>query len=152
MEYTLREIKDEILMARFKDPRVCFALSFASVGSAFLRNEPFYPDRLDEQLDEQVKKYLASPRGLKIDKTKSKVYLSDIFNWNKKDFVAKYGNIKKFRELKPEMRAYLNFITTDDLLSTGRYIYISEETAKYLKSSNYQIAHEPFSWHLNEQR
>lgn len=152
MEYPLREIKDDILMARFNDPRVCFALSFASVGSAFLRNEPYYPDRLNEQLDEQVKKYLASPKGLKIDKTAKTVHLSDIFNWNKADFIAKYGNIKKFRNLKPEMRAYLNFITTDDLSSDGRYLYISEETAKYLKNSDYQLAHEPYKWQLNEQR
>lgn len=152
MEYTLSEIKDGILMARFRDPRVCFALSFASTGSAFLRNEPYYPKRLDKQLDDQVKKYLASPKGLKIDKTKKMVHLSDIFNWNKKDFVAKYGNIKKFRDRKPEMRAYLNFITTDDLLGDGRYLYISEETAKYLKNGDYRIALEPYKWNLNEQR
>ena len=152
LEYTLREIKDEILVARFTDLRVCFALSFASVGSAFLRNEPYYPDRLDKQLDEQVKKYLTSPKGLKIDKTKKMVYLSDIFNWNRKDFVAKYGHIKKFRDKKPEMQAYLNFITADDLLGNNRYLYISEETAKYLKNGDYRLAHESFNWHLNEQR
>lgn len=152
MEYTLSEIKDGILMARFRDPRVCFALSFASTGSAFLRNEPYYPKRLDKQLDDQVKKYLASPKGLKIDKTKKMVHLSDIFNWNKKDFVAKYGHIKKFRNQKPEMRAYLNFITLDNLGGDGRYLYISEETAKYLKNGDYRIALEPYKWHLNEQR
>ncbi|KKK74663.1 hypothetical protein LCGC14_2881530 [marine sediment metagenome] len=138
-------------MARFNDPRVCFALSFASVGSAFLRNEPYYPNKLDKQLDDQVKKYLASPKGLKIDKTKKTVHLSNIFNWNRKDFIAKYGDIKKFRNLKPDMQAYLNFVTTDDLLGDGRYLYISEETAKYLKNGDYQIALEPYKWHLNEQ-
>ena len=152
LQYTLREIKDGILMARFNDPRVCFALSFASVGSAFLRNEPYDPNRLDKQLDEQVKKYLATPKGLRIDKTRNIVYLSDIFNWNRKDFVAKYGHIKKFRDKKPEMQAYLNFITADDILGNGRHLYISEETAKYLKNGDYQLAHEPFKWHLNEQR
>ncbi|HEG42957.1 MAG TPA: DUF547 domain-containing protein [Phycisphaerales bacterium] len=151
LEYTLREIKDGLLMARFNDPRVCFALSFASVGSAFLRNEPYYPNKLDKQLDDQVKKYLASPKGLKIDKTKKTVHLSNIFNWNRKDFIAKYGDIKKFRNLKPDMQAYLNFVTTDDLLGDGRYLYISEETAKYLKNGDYQIALEPYKWHLNEQ-
>jgi len=100
LEYRLREIKEDRLMARFNDPRVHFALSYACVGGAFLRNEPYYPDRLDKQLDEQVKKYLGSPKGLKINKSKKMVYLSDVFNQNRKDFINKYGPIKKFRDRK----------------------------------------------------
>ncbi|MHC5213335.1 MAG: DUF547 domain-containing protein, partial [Planctomycetota bacterium] len=55
-EYTLQEIEQDFLLKRYKDPRICFALSNASVGGATLRNEPYTASRLDEQLDDQVKK------------------------------------------------------------------------------------------------
>jgi len=141
MEYTLREIEREILLERFKDPRIFFALSYASIGGAFLRNEAYRPEKLDEQLDEQVKKFLSSPQGMKIDRTKKIVFLSDIFNWYKKVFVEKYGSIKKFRDREPDIRAYLNFIIN----------YASGDDIGYLKSNNYAIRFQLYDWHLNEQ-
>ena len=151
IQYTLSEIKSEILMKRYQDPRVCFAMSFASTGGAILRNEPYYPSKLDEQLDDQVRRFLASPKGMRIDRSSKKVYISDIFNWNKADFIASYGEIKKFRERREDIRAFLNLITLEDIAGSGNYLYISEETAGFFNSKDYEIAFEQFNWHLNDQ-
>ncbi len=141
LEYTLREIEREILMARFRDPKIFFALSYASMGGAFLRNEPYYPGKLDQQLDEQARKFLSSPRGFRIDKTKKIIFLSDIFNWYKPVFIEKYGSIKKFRAREPAVQAYLNFIVN----------YVSPDNVGYFESDNYVVRFQLYDWHLNEQ-
>ena len=141
IEYTLREIEREILMAGFKDPRICFTFSYATRGGALLRNEPYYPDKLDEQLDDQVKKFLATPRGLRIDHQEKTIRLADIFNWYKRDFIEKYGDIKKFRDRPAHIQAYLNCIVK----------YISSDDLKYVESRDYEVKFLKYDWRLNEQ-
>ncbi len=141
IEYTLREIEREILMARYADPRICFTFSYATLGGALLRNEPYYPDKLDEQLDDQVKKFLADPRGLRIDHKEKTIRLADIFNWYKSDFIEKYGDIKKFRDRPEHIQAYLNCIVP----------YISSDDLKYVESQDYEVKFLKYDWRLNEQ-
>jgi hypothetical protein len=141
IEYTLREIEREILMARFKDPRICFTFSYATLGGALLRNEPYHPDKLDEQLDDQVKKFLATPQGLRFDHQEKVVRLGDIFNWYKGDFIEKYGDVKKFRDRPAHIQAYLNCIIK----------YISPDDLKYIESKDYEVKFLKYDWRLNEQ-
>jgi hypothetical protein len=141
MEYTLREIEREILLKRFGDPRVCFTLSYASAGGAFLRNEAYRADKLDEQLDEQTKRFLADPRGLKIDHVKKVFFISDIFSWYEEYYVEKYGQVKRFRDRNADIQAYLNFIVDR----------VSADTAKQLKTKPYPVRSLMYNWHLNEQ-
>ncbi len=141
IEYTLREIEREILMARFKDPRICFTFSYATLGGALLRNEPYYPNKLDEQLDDQVKKFLATPQGLTIDHQEEIVRLGDIFNWYKGDFIEEYGDIKRFRDRPAHIQAYLNCIVK----------YISSDNLKYIESKDYDVKFIKYDWRLNEQ-
>jgi len=141
MEYTLREIEKEILMKRFGDPRIFFALSYASMGGAFLRNEPYYPEKLDQQLDEQTRKFLSRPRGLRIDKNNKIIFLADIFNWYKPAFIEKYGSVKKFRARQKHIQSYLNFVAG----------YVSTENVGYFESDNYKVEFQLYDWRLNEQ-
>ncbi len=141
IEYTLREIEREILLQRFEDPRICLALSYASMGGAMLRNEPYYPDRLDEQLDDQCRRFLADRRGFQIDHNARTVYLSDVFNWYKQDFIGKYGDVRRFRDKPQPVQAYLNFAIQ----------YISEADVRYLESQDYTVEFRKYDWRLNEQ-
>jgi len=141
MEYTLKEIEREILMKRFQDPRICFTLSYASMGGAFLRNEPYYPDKLEKQLEDQAEKFLSSTRGFRIDKTKKIIFLADIFNWYQSVFINKYGSVKKFRDRKPRIQSYLNFIVN----------YVSPGNVSYFESDDYKVEFLLYDWHLNEQ-
>ena len=156
-EYTLREIERDLLLGgfeenddseidilidKFDDLRVIFALTYASKSSAFLRNEAYRPDRLDTQLDEQVKKFLASDRGMVIDKQNNQVSLSGIFDWYKEYFLlSDYSRIKKFRQQPDNIRAYLNFIVR----------YVSPEDASYLSNADFDARRTVrYHWDLND--
>lgn len=141
MEYTLPEIEREILLKRFDDLRVCFTLSYASAGGAFLRNEAYRADKLDNQLDEQTRRFLADPRGLKIDHVKKVFFISYIFSLYKEYYVEKYGQVKRFRDRNVDIRAHLNFIVD----------HVSPDTAKQLKTKPYPVRSMMYNWHLNEQ-
>ncbi|MHC4287717.1 MAG: DUF547 domain-containing protein [Planctomycetota bacterium] len=141
-EYNLQEIEQDFLLKRYKDPRICFALSNASVGGATLRNEPYTASRLDEQLDDQVKKYLATNKGIRWDKDNNILHLSNVFQAHTKTFLEsdKWAAIKKFRKRKDEERIWLNFILP----------HLSEEDIRYLETSEFKIKFIEFDWHLNE--
>ncbi|MCD6174302.1 MAG: DUF547 domain-containing protein [Planctomycetes bacterium] len=140
-EYTLQEIEQDFLLKRYKDPRLCFALSNASVGGATLRNEPYQADHLDEQLDDQVKKYLNTEKGMRWDKDDNSLFLSNIFQIYKDTFLeSDLAAIKKFRSRKDEERVWFNFITP----------YRSEEDVRHLEDAELRIRFIDFDWHLNE--
>ena len=143
LEYTLEEIEREFLLGRHNDPRILFALSYASLGGAMLRHEPYVPEKLNEQLDEQVRRYLMSPRGIQIDKEKGIVHLSNLFTmFGHKEFFlsSEYASIKKFRNRKPEEQAWLNFIRN----------YLPEDDIRYLETATFDIKFMKYNWLLNE--
>lgn len=140
LEYTLREIERDILIKRFEDPRICFALSYASMGGAFLRNEPYYPHRIDRQLDEQTQRFLQSPRGVLIEHDTATLQLSDIFVWYKDLMIAKYGPIKKFRDRPDDIRSYLN----------GILLYLKPEDVRFIETTNPAVKFMKYDWQLNE--
>jgi hypothetical protein len=140
-EYTLKEIEQDFLLKRYADSRICFALSNATVGGPPLRNEPYKAERLDAQLDDQVKKYLSTDKGMRWDKDNNTLYLSNIFQIYKKTFLdSEWAEIKKFRDRQPEVRTWLNFILP----------YLSEQDVRYLEDNNVRIKFIDFDWHLNE--
>lgn len=140
LEYTLREIERDILIKRFEDPRVCFAISYASMGGAFLRNEPYYPHRIDRQLDEQAQRFIQSPRGVQIDRDPATIQLADIFIWYRELMIAKYGPIKKFRDRPDDIRSYLNCILP----------YLNPDDARFIETSNPAVKFMKYDWQLNE--
>ncbi len=81
---SLGDIEHKILRPVFKDPRVHFAINCASKSCPPLRNEPYEPDRLDEQLNRQAKDFINADGNIVIKG--STVYISKIFKWFKKDF------------------------------------------------------------------
>ncbi|MBP8606226.1 MAG: DUF547 domain-containing protein [Phycisphaerae bacterium] len=144
-QYTLQEIRQELLLDRYKDPRLCFALSYAARGGAALRNEPYRPQTLDSQLNDQVKKFLSRPDGLRLDKNSNILYLSNVFalQENKKTFLeSEWAKVKKFRQRKDEERAWLNFIVQ----------WLPEEDIRYLETAPFTIKFLEYDWHLNELR
>ncbi len=141
LEYNLEEIRDEMLLQRYKDPRICFALSYATQGGATLRNEPYKAEILDRQLDDQVRMYLAQPKGLKIDRQTGTVFLSNQFNTFRDAFLnSKYAEIKKFRNRKDDERAWLNFLIE----------FLPEEDRLYLENNEVKFEFIRYDWLLNE--
>ena len=84
--WTLDEIEQEIIRKRFSEPRIHFALVCAAIGCPPLRNQAFTGGRLDEQLDEQARKFLLeSPEKNRVDPANGAVFLSPIFDLYRED-------------------------------------------------------------------
>jgi len=141
IEYTLQEIEQEMLLQKFNDPRIGFALSLASMSSPPLLNKCYYPNTLGKQLDEQMTRYMANPRGLQIDNEKKVIKLSDIFKRHKEPIIKKYASIKKFRKYPPHIKACFNFIVG----------HVPTAVAQAINSQNYTISFQQYDWGLNEQ-
>lgn len=141
-EFTLREIQQRFFRQEFDELRVYFALSYASLSSPSLRNEPYYGYKLHEQLESQTERFLSSPSTFKIDREKKIAYLSAIFQstWYGKDFINKYDTDKKFKDQQPVTRAVLNFITN----------YIRKQDIDFLEVENYSVEYIKYDWTLND--
>ncbi len=141
-EFTFRKIEDRFFKKDFRDPRVFLALTDACLSSPPLRNEPYYGDRLDAQLDDQAKKLLSSPLALKIDRDKGKVYLSALLEPGRygKEFLKKYSIDRKFKDFMPEVRAVLNFVSK----------YVSNQDVSFLEVGNYSVHYMTYDWTIND--
>ncbi len=94
-ERTLHEVEHEILR-KMGEPRIHLAIVCASVSCPDLRKEAYTPERLNEQLDDQVKKFLENTgKGMKINGKKKRIYVSSIFKWFEGDFESQ-GGVTKF--------------------------------------------------------
>jgi hypothetical protein len=141
-EFTLQEIDQRFLQKEFSEPLAFFAISYASVSGTPLRNEAYCGRNLSTQFDDQVKKFLASQNGSKIDRENQKVYLSSILNstWYGNQFIAKYGTDLKFKQQEPAVRAILNFLTK----------YVTPQDVDYLETGNYTVEFLRYDWTLND--
>ncbi len=106
---TLGEVEHKILRP-MGEPRIHLAIVCASVSCPDLRNEPFTAARLNEQLDDQARKFLHNQgKGLKIEK--KAVRISKIFDWFEEDFDMHGGVpafIKRYRNDLPELKVKAN--------------------------------------------
>ncbi len=105
---TLEQIEHEILRKQFKEPGIHVALVCAAMGCPPLRNKPYAGDRLEEQFDDQTRRFLSDPTKFKIDRENGKVSLSPIFKWFGSDFISKYGLEKTLPRLSKSETAVIN--------------------------------------------
>jgi hypothetical protein len=97
---TLHQIEHDILRP-LGEPRIHGAMVCASQSCPPLRREPFSAARLDAQLDDQMRSFLADRRkGARLEG--GRLRLSKIFDWFEEDFRAA-GGVVAF------VRPYLDF-------------------------------------------
>jgi Protein of unknown function, DUF547 len=111
----------------FKDPRIHFAINCASRSCPPVRGEPYSAERLDAQLDDATRAFLASPAGVIVSSSGRHTTLaaSRIFEWYEDDFKASGGIMK--------------FIAT----------YGPEEAAQTASSGKAKLEFQPYDWGLN---
>jgi hypothetical protein len=141
-EFTLAEVEKRFFRKEFNDPRIFFAISRASLSSPPLRNEPYYGYKLNEQLEDQTRKFLSSPLAFRIDKENQSVYLSSLFQSSSygKEFVEKFEIDRKFKEQDRTTRAVLNFIIN----------YVSRDDVSFLEVGNYSVKFIKYDWTIND--
>ena len=97
-DYTLDAIEHDILRARFREPRVHLALVCASLSCPDLRPEPYAANRLDAQLTDAARRFLANPtKGLQLGPDGRTARVSAIFKWFAEDFGGPDGVVRFIR-------------------------------------------------------
>lgn len=91
---TLDEVEHGIIRAEgvYDDPRIHMAVNCASVGCPALRNEAFVAPRLDEQLEDGVKRFLSDRSRNRY--SRGNLEVSKIFDWYGKDFTKGFRGAK----------------------------------------------------------
>lgn len=133
-DLSLDDIEHRIVRPEFRDPRIHAAVVCAALSCPPLRPEAYVGERLDAQLDEQSRLWIADARiGLRIDRERSRAYVSKIFDWFEEDFAPLAdGNAE---------RGVLEFVarhTSDPAL------------AAELRSGRFRVDHLDYDWTLNE--
>tara|TARA_R110001583_G_scaffold48227_4_gene150826 strand:- start:3723 stop:4469 length:747 start_codon:yes stop_codon:yes gene_type:complete len=111
------------ILRKMKEPRIHFAIVCASLSCPDLRIEAYSAKNLDQQLDEQTRRFLANPgKGINIDG--EVIYISKIFDWFTKDFAA-------------------------DKKATGILKFIAQYNMEAGRFSDYETL--DYNWKLNQQ-
>lgn len=113
----------------FDDPRIHFAANCASVGCPMLREEAYVAERLDVQLEEQVRRFLSHRSRNRI--SGGVLEISRIFDWYADDFAAGGG-----------VMAWL----------ASRAEWLSESAGERaaLRAGQLKITFLPYDWALND--
>lgn len=123
---SLDDIEHRILRARFREPRIHFALVCASRGCPDLRREPYLAPSLDSQLDDAARRFLRDRTKNRFDAGEGVLRLSPIFDWFREDFERAAGSVPRF-----VVR------------------YVEPETARAIRSGDVRIEHLDYDWSLN---
>ncbi|MBI2193368.1 MAG: DUF547 domain-containing protein [Planctomycetes bacterium] len=126
---TLDHVEHERLRKTYDEPRIHFALVCAAKGCPPLRSEPYVPDRLDEQLEDQGRKFLGTPGRNFVDGKNRTLHLSPIFKWYATDFEKKAGSVMAY--VRP---------------------FFSKEVSEKLGRGDFDIAYTNYDWSLNDSK
>ncbi|HEX4824495.1 MAG TPA: DUF547 domain-containing protein [Candidatus Polarisedimenticolaceae bacterium] len=115
------------LVKEYKDPRIHFALNSSARSCAPLRAEPYYGNKIDDQLDDATRAFLATPGVVTIDTSHHTTVIktSTLFDWYKDDFKplgGTLGVLKKFG---------------------------SEAVAEAASAKDVKVEYQPWDWSLN---
>lgn len=99
--YSLSQIEHKMLRKKFQDPRIHFAIVCASIGCPLLRNNAYWPETVQQQLDEDARRFINNPDKVRYDSQTSNLYCSKIFKWYRQDFLKLAPSLQKY------IRSYL---------------------------------------------
>ncbi len=135
--FTLDQIEHETLRARgrYDDPRIHFAVNCASIGCPMLREEAFVAERLDAQLDEQARRFMADRSRNRWNGQRQRLEVSKIFDWYGEDFKLGHRGINSL----PAFMARFAEVLAD-----------SSEDRERVRSLKTEIAFLEYDWKLND--
>lgn len=85
--FSLAQIENQRLR-RLGDPRIHFAIVCASVGCPLLRQGAYRPDGVEQQLEDDLHRFIGNPAKVRFDRQGNTLWLSRIFQWYRADFLA----------------------------------------------------------------
>ncbi|MCL1467657.1 DUF547 domain-containing protein [Argonema galeatum] len=94
--YSLSQIEHKILRDQFKDTRIHFAIVCASIGCPLLRNGAYWPEKVQQQLDDDARRFINNPDKVRYDSETSTLYCSKIFKWYRQDFLQVAASVQGY--------------------------------------------------------
>jgi hypothetical protein len=121
----------------FDDPRIHVGVVCASIGCPMLRPEAFTPEKLDAQLDDGMKRFLADSTRNHYDAGSGKLQVSKIFDWYGKDFEKGH---KGYDSLKTTFARHAAQLAT------------TPEAQAKVRNGDYRLEFLDYDWKLNDSR
>lgn len=117
---------------RYNEPRIHFAVNCASVGCPALRSEAFVASRLEGQLEDSTRLFLADQTRNRLDGNTLKV--SSIFKWYREDFEKNWRGASSLPQ-------FLGVYSTP--------LGLDAKQTQALKQGQINVDFLPYDWNLN---
>jgi hypothetical protein len=141
---SLDRIEHETLRVRgvYDEPRVHYAVNCASIGCPMLREEAYVAERLDAQLEEQARRFLADRSRNRYNPQRGALEVSRIFDWYREDWQSGYRGLTGAGQPVQSRRQY--FARYAKLLAD------SPAEQKLIEDGDASIGFLEYDWTLND--
>lgn len=129
---SLDEIEHGILRARFRDPRVHFALNCASTSCPPLARELYRAETLDTQLEAAARAFIGREENVWM--RGDILFLSKIFDWYQEDFVQATGAQGNGQS------SVVDYVVR----------YLPDEAARRVRQEKPRVEFYNYNWSLND--
>ena len=138
-ERNLDDIEHGLIRApgAFDDPRIHAGVVCASIGCPMLRAEAFTSEKLDAQLDDGMKRFLADGSRNRFDAASGRLQVSKIFDWYGKDFEKGH---KGYDSLQATFARH------------AAQLAATPEAQARVRSGDYRLDFLDYDWRLNDVR
>lgn len=116
----------------YNEPRIHTAINCASIGCPALRDEAFRADRLEAQLEDGMRRFMADRTRNRVKD--GRVEVSSIFQWFREDFEKGHGGFSKLEDV---FAAYATELTD------------KPEEQQQLRARTLTVAFLDYDWSLN---
>lgn len=128
--FSLDEIEKKIIIPKYNEPRIHYALVCAAESCPVIIPEAYTPEKLDEQLDRQAGIFINDKNKNFLYKKDNEIFLSMIYKWYGKDFIKKDSSA-------------LNHILK----------YINSEDRDFIVTNNIKkIFYLDYNWNINDNK
>jgi len=136
-ERHLDNLEHELIRARdvFNEPRIHFAVNCASVGCPMLRNEAYTAERLNMQLEDNMRRFLSDRSRNRFDAASGRLQVSNIFDWYGEDFEQGHRGFSSLQTLFTKYAALLSD---------------SIDARQRIATGDYRLAFLDYDWRLND--
>lgn len=141
-EVTLDKIEHDILREKFKEPRIHIALVCAAMGCPPLRRESYRAEKLDEQYNDQAKRYLQKYKNYRLDPVSRNIAVPKIFKWFIEDFSTYSAH---------EGGGYIAGDSAEKGVMGYIYNHLPPKDQLALARGNYTLSFLDYDWTLNDQ-
>lgn len=129
---SLDDIEHAWIRGQFVEPRIHFAVNCASIGCPALRPEAYVAERLESQLEDATRKFLADRTRNRVED--GRVWVSEIFKWYRQDFEAGWQGATSMGQF---------------LARYGDAIGLAPADRQRLADGDMPIRHLDYDWRLN---